>query len=134
MFTIIPFCWEITNDQNGDHNKVTDVFIRIILAIVGAIADWFLFHANVYAGIGLAFAEHFLLFDYVIAAILIEQRVINPIDEGWFVYLGKKGVIDNLDWWRQMNGVSRLIIRLLVFALALLIWFKTSKFEILWML
>lgn len=106
LLLLIPTVWEIIDDRKGDSNKGFDVFMRVLLGI--CVALWF---SNIYTAFFLSMALHFFLFDYAINLIL--KR------EPWFSYLGKKGVVDNIGPWRNLNPWARFIIRLAVLLVAI---------------
>lgn len=113
---------ELYFDRNGDTNKAADVWVRILLfALEGALIKW-AFGGNVFLAINLSVAFFFLVFDYLITAVLYRNGVITS--PAWFAYMGKSSKIDNISWWRNMNPWLKLIIRILYLAIAVWLYFK----------
>src|SRR6187549_753643 len=91
---------EVEDDKGGDKNKTTDVIWRTVFCLISA--------ALVYAfgligspshgflqSFFMSGAIFFLVFDYAIAA--------TRGRGDWFSYLGEKGVVDNIKFWRNMG-------------------------------
>lgn len=131
----IPLVWETWNDRNGDAHvsrvgwnkdvqmlsKRVDVYARFIIAGVAAYANTFLGH-SIIASIFMCGAIHFLFFDYIVAYILIKNRVIDHVYNRWWSVLGSKG-FDNFDWWKGKSWQVRMAIKIAVFIIACVIYF-----------
>jgi len=131
-----PLVWEITNDKDGDAHltrglfkpyrilsKRLDIATRISIATAAGMFNWYFNGVNFFKSVFLSGALHFFLFDYIIAFVLIARGVVVG---HWFTYLGSKGM-DNVYHWKTMDPVGRLIVRALVFALALAIYFYEPR-------
>ena len=127
LFLFVPCIWECWNDRNGDLNKRIDLFYRGCLALCAGILCHFFINVPFYKGAELSLAIHFLLFDYMIAYILIKRQVVEVAGTGWFEYLGYKGVVDNIRSWRGLAPAQRAAIRIVVFTASLL-WFLWQWF------
>jgi hypothetical protein len=112
LLLLIPVGWEIIDDRKGDSNKGFDVFMRVLLGGLVAFSRWF---GNPYTAFFLAMALHFFIFDYAINLVLNRQP--------WFSYLGKKGVIDTLPFWRDLNPWVRFAIRAGVLIIAIWVFY-----------
>lgn len=113
---LIPTGWHIANDWKGDSDKNKDLVIWSLLASAGSAINFFFVTGKaVFDSFILSWGMHFMVFDYIIAYVHIHKsKVVElPRDskETWFTYLGKKGTIDNIAFWRNMNPKVRLIIR-----------------------
>lgn len=116
---MIATIWEVWNDRKGDFNKGFDVFIRMILFTLEAYILHLIFDKSVLVSLVIPFAVFFLFFDYLIAAVLIRNGVIQG---HWFNYQAKSGVVDNIGFWKRMNPWLKLGVRLIVFIVAVLIF------------
>lgn len=128
-----PLVWEVLNDKDGDAHitrarvfepyqllsKKIDVYVRVVLIAAAAGFNYWINDVSVSRSVALALAIHFMFFDYVIAFVLIEREIIGG---QWFTYMGSKG-IDNIYRWRTMDPRVRLLVRVLVFAGALIFYF-----------
>lgn len=131
-----PLIWEIHNDRDGDAHlsrgllrpykilsKRLDVVTRITIAVLVSMINYYAAGASFWASLILSGSLHFLLFDYIIAYILIENKVVSSVNTHWFTYLGSKSVVDNWSFWKDQDPVSRLILRVLVFVTSLVVYF-----------
>lgn len=127
LLLFIPLIWEIYNDRNGDahqtrgffkrwnlSSKKVDVIGRIILALLLSFLNYIINRVAIGKSIFLCGAIHFLFFDYIIAYILIQKRIIKG---HWYSYMGSKG-IDNFHTWKQISPNIRFLIRLIIFIIA----------------
>lgn len=110
-----PYVWETIDDRKGDLNKKVDVLWRIIIGAAASVLVWQLTYHSLISCAFMCFAIFFLLFDYTIAIVLGRP---DP-----FSYMGRKGVIDNISFWRNMSPEWRFAIRFAVFSVALIIYF-----------
>lgn len=120
-----PLVWELHNDRFGDDHlsrgvfkvmsKRLDVWTRVVIAVLVSLINHYIAGASIVASIILSGAIHFFIFDYAIAALLGRSN--------WFEYLGEKSIVDNVSFWRGISPEARFVIRLLVLALALVIYF-----------
>jgi len=137
LFTALIIEWLAERYGEGKKNHGKSAFVRVCWAFLSSIASvmlriWsgeikpnatWLQAGLVYAStIFMALSIHFLVFDYLIAATLKRNNVINP-QSNWFNYLGKSSWIDTRKWWIACGPWVRFGIRLAVFAIALLIYF-----------
>jgi hypothetical protein len=122
VFTLpLAYVWESYNDRDGDLNKKIDVLWRGCLALFAGILNHVFNGVPYYIGTLLSVAIHFMFFDYTIVYIMAKRKVIAGY-VGWYEYLGKKGVVDNIPSWRNAHPTTRLIIRIAVFVPSLT-WF-----------
>lgn len=120
---MIALISEVWNDRNGDLHKGADIIVRAALLIIEA----FILHLNLHKpfidSLILSTAFFFLLFDYLIAYVLIRNKVIEPrIGYTWFNYQAKSGVVDNIPFWKRLNPWVKLGVRVVVFITAILIF------------
>lgn len=115
-----PVTWECLDDSKGDHNKAQDVFLRFLIGLVAALINFFLIGKPIVDSFLLSMAIHFLLFDYAINIILYKRGIIDYAN--WFSHTGKKGVIDNIGFWKRMNPWTKLWVRVGVLVVAILIY------------
>ncbi len=123
--------WENNDDkgEKGDTNKTGDVYIRAAIMACTAILGYVIRSMNflhfgslaqVAIGIGkvylLAIGLFVLMFDYILN--------INRDRRDWFEYLGEKGTIDNIKWWRNMRPEWRLVVRASFCLITLIIYFN----------
>lgn len=130
LILCIPLIWELWNDRNGDAHisrgplelpsKKVDVLVRISIASTGAIINLFLYDKEIFKSVALCGAIHFLLFDYLIAYILSTKRIVKG---HWWSYTGSKG-IDNYPLWKQTPPIIKLVIRLIIFIIASIVYFN----------
>lgn len=111
---MFPTLWEIADDWKGDHNKRFDVTIRFVLGLISGSIVFLLRGGDLYLTIAMSFALHFFFFDYLLPMLAYGRS-------NWFSYLGKKGFVDNIGVWRNLNPWIRFIIRLVVLITAF--WF-----------
>lgn len=137
LLCAFPCIWELTNDKNGDAHvshfkmlapyvtmsKKVDVIARVGLTIAVALFNYYVNDINAIRTAALAAGVHFFFFDYIIAYLLISRKIIDDRFNNWFSYLGSKG-LDNFHYWKTMDPVGRLVLRILVLALSLIIYFK----------
>lgn len=122
---MVATLWETFNDRHGDLNKAFDVFIRVLLFTAEGVALHFIFHKPLQDCIILSASVFFLTFDYLIAYVLIRNKVVEPrrgTTYTWFVYTAKKGAVDNIHFWKRMNPWVKLGVRVVVFIAAILIF------------
>jgi hypothetical protein len=125
-----PYIWEVINDKDGDAHisrgpikilsKKVDVYARIAIAAFASSINWFWNGTNFGASLFLSGAFHFLFFDYTIAYVLIQKRIVDWRYNHWFSFMGTKSKTDEV--MVKMDPVSRLILRLLIFALAVTVY------------
>jgi hypothetical protein len=115
-----PLTWELINDRFGDEDKKLDVLIRVILGIASALVNFILIGKPILDSFILSMAIFFLAFDYLINIILYKNDVIDYAN--WFSYTSKKGVIDNIGFWKKMNPWTKLGVKVGVLAVAILIY------------
>ncbi len=116
----LPMAWEINNDKKGDFDKVRDVVVRGILAIACGIVVFLLGltglpHHGIIQSVLMSIAIHFMMFDYLIAATLGHKD--------WFGYLGEKGPVDNIYYWRTLTPWGRFLVRMIWLAITIIIYF-----------
>jgi hypothetical protein len=69
-----------------------------------------------------------MFFDYMVTYVLMRRGVIGRIaNRHWFDYLGRSSGTDQIEWWREMDPMGRFQIRLIIFCLSLLIYFKEME-------
>jgi hypothetical protein len=124
LFLFIPLISEVMNDAKGDLNKLKDVWVRFFLTLVGSMFAVALTDHNYLLALNLSLAIHFFLFDYIVTAVLIKNKVIEVSGAHWFSYMGKSSKVDNISWWRNMNPWGRFAIRLGYFIGSLVLYFK----------
>lgn len=131
-----PLVWEVTNDKDGDAHisrakvfepyqllsKKVDVIARVCFTLAAALFNYLVNDVPFLKSVFLAAGLHFFFFDYIIAYVLITRGIIDDRFNHWFTYLGSKG-LDNFYYWKTMDPVARLVIRVLVLALSLTIYF-----------
>jgi hypothetical protein len=115
-----PLVWESFDDSKGDHNKAQDVFLRCMIGLVAALVNFFLIGKPILDSFILSMAIHFMFFDYLINIILYKNDVIDYAN--WFSHTGKKGVIDNVPFWKNMNPWTKLYVRVGVLIAAIVIY------------
>jgi hypothetical protein len=121
LLLFAPLVWEVLNDMNGEtlKEKKVDVFIRVLMALIAAIAGFFIADKPIIDGLILSLAIHFFFFDYLIHYILMKRGVIEN-KQHWFEYLGKSYTDDVL---RQFDPWTRFIIKAGILVGALIIYF-----------
>lgn len=130
ILTLLPLIWEVYNDRNGDAHisrgllelpsKKVDILVRVLIATIVALINFFVFDEALFKSVFLCVAVHFLLFDYIIAFILIKKGIIKG---HWFSYMGSKG-IDNYKSWKNVPPIIKLVIRITIFGIANYIYFS----------
>lgn len=116
---MIALIWEVWNDKDGDFNKGNDIFVRLFLFLMEAMALVLITPWHFVACFMLSIAINFLTFDYIIAYVLIRNKVVEVPGAHWFSYMGKSGVVDNLKFWRGLNPWVKLLVRVGYFTLAI---------------
>lgn len=122
---MIATIWESWSDRNGDLNKSADVVIRVILLVIEGVILRLIFNKPFVDSLLLSTAIFFFFFDYLVAYVLIRNKVIEPrrgTTYTWWTYTAKKGVFDNLKFWRNMKPTTKFFVRLGVLVLATLIF------------
>jgi hypothetical protein len=120
LWVSVPF--EVFDDRKGDdHTKKMDLVWRNVIWSIGAGLNWYFLDKPIAASVYLAWALHFLTFDYWEAAILYKNGVINSKGD-WFSYLGKSSPMDNIPFWRKATPAQRFAMRI-VFLIPALIWY-----------
>lgn len=123
---MIATFWEVWNDRLGDLNKTADVWIRCLLFLVEAVVLHLLTNKNIFICLNLSIAFFFLTFDYMINYVLIRNGTLEPprgVKYHWWTYQAKKGVIDNLSFWKNLNPYVKLLIRVTYFLGSLVLYF-----------
>lgn len=120
LLLLIPVAFHLYNDRNGDkpEDKAGDIFIVSAIALVAAIVGFFISDKPIIDGLLLAWAIHFMIFDYAIVAILKKRGVIET-KEHWFNYLGSSYTDDVL---RQLKPWMRFWLKVSVLAIATLVY------------
>lgn len=122
----VPTEWELFDDKSGDKNKSADVIYRLVLMAGAATAAHYISDENWLTAFNLSLAIFFLCFDYLITAILIHNGTLEPprgVRYHWFDYTAKKGVIDNISFWKNLNPYVKLLIRVAYFVLSCILYF-----------
>lgn len=125
-YIMIATIWEVWNDRLGDLNKTADIQVRFLLLLIEAVLLYLLTDKNIFICINLSIAFFFLTFDYAINYILIKNGTLElprGVKYHWFDYSGKKGVIDNLKFWKNLNPYVKLLIRVTYFVGSLVLYF-----------
>lgn len=101
LFT--AFFWELKDDERGENprQKRIDLFFRLWIMVLSAIFADYLSGRGVLESFLVAWAVHFMFFDYAIAYVLGRQK--------WYDYLGTNPTDEFLD---KFDWRLRLIIRL----------------------
>jgi hypothetical protein len=128
--------WEIWNDRKGDPNKSADVWFRALIFVTVGVTEFFLCRwiagsSSIWilpAAANFCLAWFFLTFDYRIAAILIDRKIVETKGAHWFSYLGTSGPIDKIKAWRQAKPWPRFFIRFGYFVLSFTIYLYAFKF------
>lgn len=119
---MIATIFEAWQDRNGDKNKTTDVWLRVLLFVLeGALIKW-TFGGNVFLAINLSMAFFFLVFDYLITAILYRNGVITS--PAWFSYLGRSSKVDGIKIWKSIGPYGRLFVKVFYFLVSIWLYFK----------
>ena len=111
----VPTVWELWDDRNGDFNKKIDVWIRGALIVVFSMFAFLISLRNIVGCMALSAGIHFMFFDYGIAYILGHVK-------DWFSYLGEKGFVDNISFWKGMKPKYRFVVRLVVFVFSIMLY------------
>lgn len=117
---------ELANDAHGDNNKKMDVFVRGIICIASGTFVWIagvyhlIYDHGLWQSILMAIAIFIMFFDYMIAYILIKNKVIVG---HWFTYMGiSSGVVDRYKPWSSIPPIIKLVIRAAIFFTSLAIY------------
>jgi hypothetical protein len=122
---MIATIWEVWNDKEGDLNKSADVAIRIGLISLEASLLVLLLHKPYIDCFLVSTSIFFLLFDYVVAYVLIKNGTLEPprgTKYHWFRYTAKAGLFDKFSIWRRANPWMKFFIKLLCLAVALIVY------------
>lgn len=122
---MIATLWEVWNDRHGDLNKGADVLIRVCLVLAEALAIHFIFVKPVVDCILLSSAIFFMFFDYVVAYVMIKNKVVEPrrgTTYTWWVYTAKEGFFDNIPLWKKAGPWIKFSVKLVVLITAIVIW------------
>ncbi len=117
----IPLIWELRDDRIKDLTHDRDVFIRWALAAAVAFIVWvsgkhsYIDQHGFFQAAFLSLSLHFLIFDYGEAAQLKHKN--------WFEYLGKSSKQDQTKWWIHIGAKWRFVIRLVIFSIAIILYF-----------
>lgn len=116
---LIPTLYEAWSDRKGEDRKGKrkDFIWLSLVALALAGYAWWAGYAPL-SVIGLILGFRVLIFDYLVQYLLIKNKVIVG---HWFTYNGKTSWFDKLA--AKIHPVIRLILRLIVFALA--VWWYT---------
>lgn len=126
IILFFPTIWELADDERGDNNKTSDTISRLAFTSSAGAAAHYISGENWLTAFNLSLAIHFAFFDYCIAAILIRNGTLEPprgVKYSWFDYSGKKGVIDNISFWKNLNPYVKLLIRVSYFVIAIILYF-----------
>jgi hypothetical protein len=120
LLLLIPVGFHLWQDRRGEKpkEKAADIFMVSGIALLCSVAGYRLSAKPIIDGLLLAWALHFLLFDYLIVIILKKRGVIET-KEHWFSYLGSSYTDDVL---RQFSPWQRLILKIWVFGVATLVY------------
>lgn len=118
---MIATIWEVWNDKFGDTNKSYDVAMRTLLLIAESLFIRLIIHKPFLTCLLLSTAIFFMFFDYLVAYVLIRNKVIEG--SHWFTYTAKKGLFDNMKWWKFSPWI-RLGIKLAYFFVSLVLFIK----------
>lgn len=127
---LTPTGWEIANDWKGDYDKARDRVIWSLFAMAASAINFFFVTGKaVFDSFILSWGMHFMVFDYIIAYVHLNKSKVVELPRGsthtWFTYLGSKGTVDNIGFWRKMNPKVRLIIRGVVLIGCIVIYIVT---------
>lgn len=123
---LVPTGWEVFDDRHGDLNKSEDVIWRVATGLVVALIASKLNLIRFIIAFNLSMAMHFLLFDYLIAYVLIKNGTLEPprgVTYRWWTYVAKAGFVDNVPWWKRLNWSVKLGIRVVYFGISLILYF-----------
>lgn len=109
-------------DRNGDTNKSTDVWLRVLLFILEGVLIKWAFGGNVFLAINLSAAFFFLVFDYLIHIVLYRNGVIAS--PAWFSYLGRSSKVDGIKLWKSIGHYGRLFVKLGYFLISIWLYLK----------
>lgn len=127
----LPLLIEVYRERNGEKKEehkesllrrlfftLVAYFIVFIIErkLVGITQTW----QDVLSGLFMSFAIFLLLFDYSIAATLEKRGVIKK-GSSWFNYLSSSD-FDTWKPWVRIGAWGRFILKVIVFALALVFW------------
>lgn len=124
---MIATLFETWNDRHGDLNKRADLVWRVILILAEAgLLAWVL-HKPFIDSILLSSAIFFMTFDYLVAYVLIKNKVVEPrrgTTYTWWTYTAKKGFFDNIGLWRRLSPWVKFFVKLICLAISLYILSK----------
>jgi NhaP-type Na+/H+ or K+/H+ antiporter len=133
----LPVIIESRNDRSGESLKEKgfrgfDIYLRIfgflLFGWLATVIRYFNVHpsdlsiSSIASAIFMSFAIHFLTFSYFVTYKLERNGVIKP-GSNWFTYEGKTSRSEQIKFWHRIGPNWRFAIRLIVFAIALLIYF-----------
>lgn len=118
----VPSLYEAWTDRHGEKksNKVVDSLLLIAVVLIVSIAVQILLKVSVIESVVLLLSWRLLIFDYLVAYLLIRNGVIVG---HWFTYNGKIAWFDRL-----VSGVNpwvMFLVRVIIFAISLW-WFTKS--------
>jgi hypothetical protein len=122
-----PVGWESRNDRKGDKDKRKDTFVRALLGALSAFINHITGTAHFWIALNMAAATFTMFFDYLINFILLRNKTVEePAGKNyhWFTYMGKRGDVDNIPFWRNMNPWVRFYIRVGYFLASLFIYLR----------
>ena len=118
---LIPTLIEAYLDRNGEDKKgkKKDTIALIVVAIGIALASWGWFGQNPLAVLALILGWRILAFDYITHA-LLKKYSLGHKGINWFTFSGTTAFTDKLV--SKVHPVVRLAVRILVFAIAVLVF------------
>jgi hypothetical protein len=121
LLLLVPVGFHLWNDRRGEkpEEKAGDLILVSALALIAAVVGYYISGKPIIDGLLLAWALHFLIFDYAIVAILKKRGVIET-KEHWFRYLGSSYTDDVL---RQFTPKERLLLKIGVLVVVVVIYF-----------
>lgn len=122
---MIATLFELYGDRHGDFNKQGDLIWRVVLILAEAGLLAWLLHKPFVDSILLSSAIFFLVFDYLIAYVLIKNGTLEPprgITYYWFDYIAKVGPFDNFKYWKALKPRTKLFVRVVVLIGAVIIY------------
>ena len=122
---MIATFYEVWNDRHGDLNKREDVFIRLCLLLMEALALHYFLHKPLIDSFILSASFFFLVFDYYVTWVLIKNKVLEPrrgTTYTWWTYTAKKGWFDNIPLWKNASPWVKFGLKASVFIASLIIF------------
>ena len=109
---------EARNDQWGESkkDKIRDAILLTIFASIVSYLAWQFVDVNPLKTVAVLLAVRIAYFDYRVSYLLIKNKIIVG---KWFLYSGKTAKWDKLI--SKVNPWLRLVVRVIIFALALLL-------------